>query len=809
MHDSVQTTTHSTSLVSRCIEGLLRWRGLLLVGVALLTVVIWPLADRLQFDQSIETLYAADDSHLIDYLESKRLFGGDELLIIAWNQDNLFEGDSYSITPDVSRDIKAFAERVGQVPGVEEGSIQHAPAALAFPYERHRVAEMVEGMLLGSDRRTTAVIARLTPEKSASVPRAETFRRIRELAQSHNPPAVVVGEPIQINEMFRLVEQDGHLLFLVSLMILAAILVIVLQSVRWVIFPLVVVALTVRGTQAMFVVLGVKLSMVSSMLNSLVTVIGVATAMHLAMKYRELRSDHPPEKALSLAMAKLLGPLFWTTLTTAYGFAVVMTSKVTPCRSFGMMMAAATMMVLVVVYLVVPFCLLGMERLSRLRASSADGSPASEKLTIWQRWFGDPAAAPAEEQLVRGLSKIVHLADRHPRGVMIGTLLLVAWAGWGLTKIDVETDFSRNFRDNSELVRSLNFVETRLGGAGTWEVSFPAPRELNDEYLDKVRSLSERLRSELLITPEQMQQRGEGDGKLTKVVAVTDGLDLIPKKIGIGFLSKTISLEQRLAILDNLPGSVLSSLYNAESGRMRLLLRGLERQRSDKKLQLIERVQSIVEDAWSTVAVAATSNAESKDASAISNHKVSTSGLFVLLTFLISSLMEDQVTSFVLSSVGIVVMMSVEFRSLKIGLIALVPNVFPIVMVVGTMGWFGLPINIATAMIASVSMGLTVDSSIIYLDDFLTARRKGLSVRAALDGTQAHVGRTLVFTNLALVAGFCVLTLSHFIPLVYFGLLVSVAMAGGLVGNLFLLPLLLRTFQRDAVTSSESQLRSD
>lgn len=791
-------------------EGLLRWRGLLFVIVAVMAVVMWPLADRLQFDHSIETLYAADDPHLIDYLESKRLFGGDELVIIAWHQTNLFEGDSYSITPEVSREIKEFAERVGQIPGIDAGSIQHAPAALAFPYERRRVAEMVEGMLLGSDRQTTAVVARLSPEKSASVPRAETFRRVRELAQSHNPPAVVVGEPIQIHEMFRLVEQDGHLLFLVSLVILAGILVIVLQSVRWVIFPLVVVALTVRGTQAMFVVLGVKLSMVSSMLNSLVTVIGVATAMHLAMKYRELRSEHPPEKALAIAMGKLLGPLFWTTVTTAYGFAVVMTSKVTPCRSFGMMMAAATLMVLVVVYLVVPFCLLGMNRLCRATNSNKDGSQGVAPPNIWQRWFGDPAAAPAEEQLVRGLSKIVHLADRHPQSVMIGTLLLVAWAGWGLTKIDVETDFSRNFRDNSELVRSLNFVETRLGGAGTWEVSFAAPHVLDEEYLDKVRSLTERLRSELLITPEQMQQPGAGDGKLTKVVAVTDGLDLIPKKIGIGFLSKTFPLEQRLAILDNMPGGVLSSLYNAESGRMRLLLRGLERQRSDKKLQLIERVQAIVEDAWSTARVSdAAADSANKAASSIEAHKVSTSGLFVLLTFLISSLMEDQITSFVLSSVGIVVMMSVEFRSLKIGLIALVPNVFPIVMVVGTMGWFGLPINIATAMIASVSMGLTVDSSIIYLDDFLNARRKGLSVREALDGTQAHVGRTLVFTNLALVAGFCVLTLSHFIPLVYFGLLVSVAMAGGLVGNLFLLPLLLRTFQRDAVTSGQSQSRND
>jgi len=828
MHESVSSDDFENDWITRSMLVLLRGRLWLLLGVVVLAVVSWPLANRLEFDQSIETLYAADDPHLIDYVDSKRQFGGDELVIVAWPQANLFEGESFNLNKEVGRDIKEFADKLGEIPGIDSSSMQTAPAALAFPYERRRVAQMVEGMLLGSDRETTAVVARLKSEKDSPVPRAETFRRVRELAAAHEPPAVVVGEPIQIHEMFRLVEQDGHLLFLVSLVILAAILVVILQSVRWVVFPLVVVALTVRWTQAMFVVAGVKLSMVSSMLNSLVTLIGVATAMHLAMKYRELRRSYDPERALALAMSKLAVPLFWTTVTTAYGFGVIITSKVTPCRSFGLMMAAATMLVFVVVYVVVPFCVFGMSMLGasgkagqQARLPGDIGSEASVSLTAnekighvenvshesvawqarrWRDWFGDPAAAPAEEQLLRGLSQIVHLADRHPRAVTMVTFAIVAWAGWGVTRIDVETDFSRNFRENSELVRSLNFVETRLGGAGTWEVNFPAPRELNDEYLDRVRKLAERLRSELLVTATDLRESESGEGHLTKVVSVTDGLDLIPKQIGIGFLSKSFSLEQRLEILDALPGGILPSLYNAESGRMRFLLRGLERQRSDKKLKLIERVQQIATDEWSHMASdGLPTNASS---SSIEPRQIRTTGLFVLLSFLISSLMEDQVVSFVLSSVGIVVMMSVAFRSLRIGLISLVPNVFPIVMVVGTMGWFGLPINIATAMIASVSMGLTVDSSIVYLDDFLAGRRRGLAVRDALEATQAHVGKTLVFTNLALVAGFTVLTLSHFIPLVYFGLLVSVAMGGGLVGNLFLLPLLLRMFERESSTSS-------
>ena len=152
-------------------------------------------------------------------------------------------------------------------------------------------------------------------------------------------------------------------------------------------------------------------------------------------------------------------------------------------------------------------------------------------------------------------------------------------------------------------------------------------------------------------------------------------------------------------------------------------------------------------------------------------------------------------------------MMWFAFRKLPFGLMSLIPNVFPNILVIGAMGWLGLPINIATAMIACVSMGLTVDSSIIYIDGYLRARARGLRVYQALHETHKHVGRALVYTNLALMAGFSVLALSHFIPLVYFGLLVSLAMFGGLIGNLVFLPLLIGWWdgrkERQAQSSAE------
>ena len=137
-------------------------------------------------------------------------------------------------------------------------------------------------------------------------------------------------------------------------------------------------------------------------------------------------------------------------------------------------------------------------------------------------------------------------------------------------------------------------------------------------------------------------------------------------------------------------------------------------------------------------------------------------GLFVLLTFIVESLLGDQWGCFLWGAAGIIAMMTMAYRSVRIGLIALIPNLLPIVLVVGAMGWLDLPINIGTAMISSVSMGLTVDASIFYISSFQRMQAQGMSFSEALHATQHEIGRALIYSNFALILGFLVLTMSHF-----------------------------------------------
>jgi predicted RND superfamily exporter protein len=371
---------------------------------------------------------------------------------------------------------------------------------------------------------------------------------------------------------------------------------------------------------------------------------------------------------------------------------------------------------------------------------------------------------PGEAKISGGLAALSRLTERFPWPIGLTSLLVVAFAGWGFTRLVVETDFSKNFRSESEIVQGISYFEDNLGGVGTWDVSFDAPATLDFEFIDKVRGLAADLRSLKL----------EDGTALTKVVAISDGVDLVPIPG---------SVETKIAYLNRLQPEFVSSLYNPDpheqpgeapaKPRMRLVLRGLERQPAEVKLRLIAEVEEITRQHFPDA-----------DAEA--------AGLYVLLANLITSLLGDQLVSFGISGIGICITMAIAFRSLRIGLISIVPNAFPIALLIGSLGWMGIPINIGTAMIASVSMGLTVDSSIHYLTAYRACRRQGASHAEAIQQAHGTVGFVLVLANIALVAGFSVLATSHFIPLVYFGILVSLAMVGGLIGNLVLLPLLLK-----------------
>lgn len=743
---------------------LIRIRNYLLIAAVVAVMAGIPLSERLQFDQRIEAFFAPSNPDIQILQQSRLDFGNNEFVIVAWTEQKLFGYEDVDDEPEsldeilavdflpilsapAKERIRSVSDQLGEIPGVAGRETQHLASLLDLAPKltplRRSMLRLFEGTLVGKDGRTTGIALQLLPEEESGIPRQATIKAIRLVASSIGGEVAVAGEPVQVLDMFQMVSEDGRVLFLVSLALLSAVLAVLFRRIRWVLLPVGVVLSSVIVTRAVLVLVGAELSMVSSMLSSLVTVIGIATCMHVIVHYRDLRTEVSgdqetlPEQRRTIAartLSDMAAPVFWTCLTTGIGFASLFVSQITPVRSFAVMMCLATGVVFVMCLMLIP-------------AALASGSR-----------LRNPARVPLEAWLDSALSTTCHLVEKRP--ILSGAISFLAFAIAipGIINLQVETDFSRNFRDSSEIVRSLKFVESRLGGAGSWEISFDTPEKLTDEFLESIKQLTEELRTCL----------GAESG--TRVLSLTDVSDLPPRIFGP--VKTLMRLKRRQPQL-------IEAFYQESRQKMRIVLRSFEQQSSEAKANQIQQVRDCVVGFFE------------KHPELEQRSQPSASGLFVLLAELINSLLQDQLVSFIVACAGIGLAVSIAFGSLRIGIISLFPNVFPIAIVMGILGWIGMPVNIGTAMITSVSMGLTVDSTIHYIMAFERAR-KTMSVTDALLVAHTGAGRAVVLAHLALVVGFLVLTASRFIPLVYFGALLSLSMAGGIFGDLVLLPLLLR-----------------
>jgi len=744
-------------------------RKLLLLLAVIAVVVAIPVSNQLRFDETLESFFPKDHPDIEILHRSRGEFGGDEFVIVAWTEPKLFQHKlseetrletlvakrrwQPELTSTAEERISLLASKLNTIEGVDASQSQHLvkmlDSAPKIRNVRRAMLNLFAGTLVGEDAKTTAIVLTLLPEADSSVSRAATLRNIRETVAEFESDSAVAGEPVQIHDMFRLVEEDSRTLFLASLAILAFVLLFLFHGIRWTLGTIGLVLGVVVCTRAILVVSGSELSMVGSMLNSLVTVIGVATSMHVLVHYRDLRLEREgtknglsPVSAAVETLNQMAAPVLWTCVTTAVGFGSLLVSQITPIRSFSLMMCLATGVIVAGSIMIFPAMLaLG----PRLKA---------------------PSIAPLESWLDRGLQVVCHWLERHPWKTALAFVTVTALCIPGVMRLTIETNFSRNFKESSSIIQSLRFIESRLGGVGTWEVAFDTPEQLSDEFLTDILQLTKELKSV-----------GETSDAL-RVISLADVADMPPRMRGP---------EWMLGRMQRRFPELVEGMYNDEEHRMRIVLRSMEQQRAESRAQQISSVRSVVQGFSETHDVGETS----------------ASGMFVLMTEIIQSLLQDQLLSFLWATGGIFLCMTLAFRSIRIGIISLFPNIFPVALLLGSLGWADVPVNIGTAMISSVSMGLTVDSTIHYIFAFERARRT-TTVSEALQLAHASAGRAVVFAHMALIAGFSVLTAARFIPLVYFGGLMSLSMFWGVFGDLVLLPLLLRWTTRVSSAVSPS-----
>ncbi len=757
----------------------MRW-GLLIVA-AILFGVTQPLASQLQMDRRIDQMFPASDPAVDAYRYLNAHFGGNAIVLLVYADAELFTEAGVDRADQIGT-------RVRDVPGVLDtltvadvsSALDEIRSLSLFGSRSGRAIlesndvtnafrELFAGYTHNDAGDHAAIVVMLEPDSSAES-YGPTIERIGQIAADLPAPlteGVLVGQPVLVTEGYTLIERDGRRLSGTTVWLLSLVLLLLFRSPRWVLAALLVIFWSSVVTRGCAVWWGLQLSLVSSMLTAILTVVAVAAIIHVAVGWlgRRRRGDSVRE-ATERTLARLTPPILWAGLTDAAGFAALLASSVGPVRDFGLLMTLGVGVVLLGLLLILPAAmamplpLAGMPLGRRVPATSR-----------FDRWLQGQTVRVTAWLLTQRV-KFLWLTG------LIGIATLI-----GLTRLTAETNFLRNFRSTSSITTAYRLVEHEFGGAGVWDVLVPAPPQaIGGEYLDSVRELEAKL---LALEVDRYPQ-----ARILKTLSLADADAAAASSSNpiVRFAIPEMRLDRMSRVMPTFARALLMPPQEDQARFLRIMLRSPEDLSTEAKTGLIRGVEQTVaehttSDHWRAL-IPGTTQADEQTGMV--------TGYYVLLARLVDSLLSDQWKCLGLAALAVWVALWLATRSLTLASLTMIPNLLPVLATLAVLGWSQIPLNMGGAMIAAVSIGLTIDGSIHFLAQYRRTRQRyrRLPSQAVLKA-QSRVGIAIVLSTVSLVAGFSVLTTSEFIPTATFGWLLSIAMLLGMLANLLLLPILL------------------
>ncbi len=750
---------------------------IVLVLVAFVSMLVaLPAARRLQLDRTISAMFDPNDPTLTDYLELQETFGGNAVVMLVYRDNDLDSTAGFrrnqQIAAEVST-IEGVRDRGILSPSVLSDAVDAiSPENLLSPGDDtpalirngDEVAAGFDALFAGythsADHSRAAVVAMLDPKHPPS-----TILELKRIANSlpdrfgqHVSDVALVGEPVLVHDGFALIQRDGARLATLTVALLSIVVLVSLLDLRLVLLMAGIIVWSITVTRAITVAIGAQASLVSTILTAIVTVISVATVLHLGVRFRiARRRGYDQREACERTIALLAIPVFWTCVTDAAGFAALSFSRIVPVQQFGLMIATAATSVCIATALLAPAALMlpSLSMASRLHAKQQRVARSLRRLCICMAgWF-----------------------VQRRRAVVVVALSVTIFSIAGVIRSETETSFLKNFKTRSGVVKAYEDVEQAFGGAGVWDVILDAPDQLSGDYLQQVRELEEKLRA---IDVEGV--------RLTKVLSLADA-DLVATRSP---LLKIATPTIRLSGMQlKMPVFFDALLAKQPSDRtFRVMLRSKEHVGANQKANLIARVEQVVAEHTSS---------ESWLKSLGSREQTQTgrvTGYYVMMARLVEKLVGDQWRCFAASGILVWLLLIVATRSLRLATAALVPNLMPVFVILAIVGLVGGRINMGAAMIAAVSIGLSIDGSVHFLAGYQRHRRNGHHPHRSAIHAAGGIGVPVVLATVALVIGFSILAGSEFVPTATFGMLVAATLASGTMINLTLLPSLICSVDR-------------
>jgi len=732
---------------------ILKLRWLIIVTVIVITGILGYFIKDITINSDVINSLPDDDPHATLIKKVGEEFGGNKMGMVILECQNIF-------TPDVILHVRQITDSLKVIPGIssvtsltsiidikggEEGleigmlideyNLPESNAELSALKERVFAKDMYRGAIVSEDETATIIIFSLQEDADIRSVAIE----VKEKTTSLNLPEKLyyAGSPMMVTSISSLIASDLVRLIPIAFLLIAIVLYAGFHSLRGVILPLLTSGIAVIWVIGIMAVGGFAMSMVTNNIPIILLAVGSAYTIHVLNRIN-LEKNQGKNEAIIRAMKYIYIPVILAALTTMIGFvSFIFGSYLTMILQFGIFTALGTLFTVILALVFVP----AMEAVLPWKTKSDPKQLQEAKRSYLTEYFLHP---------------LQNLLQKHPKNILVvwATLLIVSIGG--ILMIQRNVDIKNYFKEGNPTRTADEIMTEKFGGTKPIFVLFKGDIQSPD-----VLNMMLRMEETMKESPDIVTTQSVGD----LIVEINDALGE-----GRSIPDDQEKIEQLWFLLD---GSDIMNRFVTNDLQEGIIISKFVSQDNKSKRKFAEEMDRFIRE------------------NSTEECTIEITGMPFIDLSMDRSLIRSQLGSLSIALLFVILVVGIVLRSIPTGIYASVPIIASIVILFGVMGYTGIPLNMATVLVASIALGIGIDYSIHVITHYNHSRKHGDPVAQALASTILISGKAIVINVTSVSAGFLVLLFSEMVPLQYFGLLISLSMIGSGLGALTLLPVIL------------------
>tara|TARA_B110000196_G_scaffold84134_1_gene72708 strand:- start:116 stop:2515 length:2400 start_codon:yes stop_codon:yes gene_type:complete len=587
--------------------------------------------------------------------------------------------------------------------------------------------------------------------------------------QNNNYEYYLGGIDMIANDTISYVKNDVIIFSFAVILFIIIVLLFIYKDIKWVLIPLITSIYSVIVMIGFIGYMNLEITAISSNFISLMLILSISMNIHIINHYKINYHNSEITKKIENTFKKMFWPCFYTGLTTIIAFGSLLFSNIKPIIDFGNIMILSLIIIFLCSFSILPLIIYYFPKINKSKKF---------KFSILKNFY---------EISIKNYNKILLL-----------NFLLFSISIFGIYNLNVENSFINYFKSNTEIYKGMKLIDTQLGGTTPLDILI----KFKDNQINIKPNTNDSIDDDLwLVEDFDIGDDFFIDDNIDNVWFNNDKIRIIKdihnylesrKEIGkVQSLNSLIDMANQINKKD-LTIFELSVLYNEIPDEYKSVLIDPYLSTENNMIKISARIKDSDDIKRNNLI---------NDISIYINNKFQNdvdfkiNGLLVLYNNMLQSLFSSQIKSFGIILISIFVMFLILFKSLRLSIIGIIPNIIASTFILGLIGLLKIPLDIMTITIAAITIGIAVDNTIHYIYRIKENEKTIVSSEKLIEDTHNNVGNAVLTTSLTIAFGFSVLCLSNFIPTILFGLFTALAMIIAMIGVLITLPALMIRFK--------------